>query len=132
MSAVSPLTGASTPRGGRNAGSRNLVTRKLIEDFTTAWLRDGPDALKVVAKTEPAKFLQFAFGMLPRDVLIEVVEQRRPGGLDAEDWALVVRVLDLIKAAVPADAGASPGEVFGVIEAALRAHYAKPVVTAES
>ena len=47
-----------------------------------------------------------------------------PGGLDVEDWALMVRVFDLIKANAPADAGA--GEVFGVIEEALRARYAKP------
>jgi hypothetical protein len=36
----------------------------------------------------------------------------------------MVRVLDLIKANAPADAG--PGEVVGVIEEALRARYAKP------
>jgi hypothetical protein len=36
-------------------------------------------------------------------------------------------VLDLIKATVPTDANAAPGEVFGVIEQALRARYAKPV-----
>jgi hypothetical protein len=47
-----------------------------------------------------------------------------PSGLNVEDWALMVRVLDLIKANAPADAG--PGEVVGVIEEALRARYAKP------
>jgi hypothetical protein len=83
--------------------------------------------MDVVAKRMPEKFLALAFGILPRDVLIEVVEQRRPGGLDANDWAVVLRVLDLIKAYVPADANAGPGEVFGVIEEALRAHYATPV-----
>jgi len=39
----------------------------------------------------------------------------------------MLRVLDLIKANVPADANASPSEVFGVIEEALRARYAKPI-----
>jgi hypothetical protein len=47
-----------------------------------------------------------------------------PGGLNVEDWALMVRVLDLIKANATADAG--PGEVVRVIEEALRARYAKP------
>ena len=46
------------------------------------------------------------------------------GGLNVEDWALMVRVLDLIKANAPADA--APGEVIGVIEEALRVRYAKP------
>jgi hypothetical protein len=36
----------------------------------------------------------------------------------------------LIKASVPTDANAAPGEVFGVIEQALRARYAKPVTDA--
>jgi len=50
-----------------------------------------------------------------------------PGGLEPDDWALMRRVLDLIKANVPTDSNAGPGEVFDVIENALRAHYAKPI-----
>jgi hypothetical protein len=130
MTTVSPLTGAPLPKGGRTMGSRNRLSKKLIEDLEDAWFRDGPDALAIVAKTEPAKFLQLAFGVLPRDVLVSVIEQRVPGGLSVEDWATVVRVLDLIKASVPTDANAAPGEVFGVIEQALRARYAKPVTDA--
>jgi hypothetical protein len=55
-----------------------------------------------------------------------------PGGLEPQDWALLMRVLDLIKQHVPADANADPGEVFGIIEQALRAHYAKEVVEREN
>jgi hypothetical protein len=39
----------------------------------------------------------------------------------------VVRVLDLIRSVVPPDADAPPGEVFAVLEEALRARYAKPI-----
>jgi hypothetical protein len=46
-------------------------------------------------------------------------------GLDPQDWALLVRVLDLVKACAPE--GASPSELFTTIEEALRAHYAKAV-----
>jgi hypothetical protein len=123
-----PPSGALTPRGnrdGRKLGSRNRFSKALIEDLTAAWERDGANALLLVAKREPARFLQLAFGVLPRDVLINVVEQRRPGGLDADDWALLTRVLDLIKAHAPA--GSTPGEVFEVIETALRAHFAKEI-----
>jgi hypothetical protein len=42
-----------------------------------------------------------------------------------EDWATLTRLLDMIKACVPADAG--PAEVFNVIEDALRSHYATNV-----
>jgi len=110
MSAVSPFTGRPPPVSpGRPRGARTRLSDKLLNERM------------------PEKFLALAFGILPRDVLIEVVEQRRPGGLDAAEWELMLRVLDLIKANVPADANASPSEVFGVIEEALRARYAKPI-----
>jgi hypothetical protein len=121
-----PPSGTLAPsRDGRKLGSRNRFSKALLDDLTAAWERDGANALLVTAKREPAKFLQLAFGVLPRDVLINVIEQRRPGGLDAEDWALLTRVLDLIKAHAPD--GSTPGEVFEVIENALRAHFAKEV-----
>jgi hypothetical protein len=119
------MNGVLTPRGGRTPGARNLITRRIIEDFTEAWQRDGSAALRVLAKEDPGKFAQLGLAILPRDILISV-EQRAPGGLEAEDWALMLRVLDIIKACVPADA-AGPGEVFGVIENGLRMHYAKSI-----
>jgi hypothetical protein len=77
-----------------------------------------------MAKEDPAKLVQIAAAILPRDVLVSV-EQVTPGNLDPADWALMLRVLDLVKQYADPDAG--PGEVFGVIEQALRAHYAKGI-----
>jgi hypothetical protein len=128
MSAVSPLTGRPPPVSpGRPRGARTRLSDKLLNELAEKFEQHGAAAMDVVAKRMPEKFLALAFGILPRDVLIEVVEQRRPGGLDAAEWELMLRVLDLIKANVPADANASPSEVFGVIEEALRARYAKPI-----
>jgi hypothetical protein len=124
--AVSPLTGAPLPKGGRTVGARTLLSRRLIEDFTEAWHKYGTEALKVLAIEDPGKFAALGFAILPRDVLVSV-EQRAPGGLSVEDWATVVRVLDLIRSVVPPGADAPPGEVFAVLEEALRARYAKPV-----
>jgi hypothetical protein len=128
MSAVSPLIGRPPPVSpGRPRGARTRLSDKLLNELAEKFEQHGAAAMDVVAKRMPEKFLALAFGILPRDVLIEVVEQRRPGGLDAAEWELMLRVLDLIKANVPADANASPSEVFGVIEEALRARYAKPI-----
>jgi len=125
MSAVSPLTGRPPPVSpGRPRGARTRLSDKLLNELAEKFEQHGAAAMDVVAKRMPEKFLALAFGILPRDV---VVEQRRPGGLDAAEWELILRVLDLIKANVPADANASPSEVFGVIEEALRARYAKPI-----
>jgi hypothetical protein len=73
------------------------------------------------------RFVQMAYATLPRDILISVEQRTLPGGLDPDDWLLMRRVLDLIKANVPADSNAGPAEVFGIIENALRAHYAKSI-----
>jgi hypothetical protein len=128
MSAVSPLTGRPPPVSpGRPRGARTRLSDKLLNELAEKFEQHGAAAMDVVAKRMPEKFLALAFGILPRDVLIEVVEQRRPGGLDAAEWDLILRVLDLIKANVPANANASPSEAFGVIEEALRARYAKPI-----
>jgi hypothetical protein len=45
-----------------------------------------------------------------------------PGGLGAEDWQLMLRMLDIVKRSVPVET--TPGEVFGVSEQALRSPYA--------
>ena len=76
-------------------------------------------------RMSPAKYAQLAIGTLPRDILV-AIEQRNPAGLSAEDFAVLRRVLDLIRA--NADPNASPGEVFTVIEEALRVRYAKEIV----
>jgi hypothetical protein len=52
------------------------------------------------------------------------VDQRAPGNLSAEDWALLVKVLDTIKAA---QVEASPAEVLTTIEEALRGRFAKAI-----
>ena len=49
-----------------------------------------------------------------------------PGGLDPQNWALLIRVLNLVKAAIPDAASPDPGGV-GAIQTALRAHYAKAI-----
>jgi hypothetical protein len=110
---------------GKNGSGRALLSKKLIEDIAETWQAEGVGILRIMAKEEPAKLAQLAFGILPKDVLVSV-EQRAPGGLSVEDWATLTRLLDMIKACVP-DGGASPGEVFNVIEEALRSHYATPV-----
>jgi hypothetical protein len=108
---------------------RNLLGKRILEDIREAWERDGAASLKILAKEDPGRFAQLGVAILPKDILVSVAEAT-PGGLSAEDWSTLVRVLDLIKACAPADA--SPGEVFEIIEGALRAHYAKEITNADS
>jgi hypothetical protein len=107
------------PRG------KQRLPNALIEDLAAEWLEHGPACLRTMRSRDVTKFVQLAYSTLPRDVLVTVENRSLPGGLEPDDWALMRRVLDLIKA--NADSNAGPGEVFGVIEEALRAHYAKPI-----
>jgi hypothetical protein len=79
-----------------------------------------------MAMREPGTLARMAYATLPKDVLVSV-EQRIPGGLSAEDWGLLTQVLDLIRGLVPPGSNALPAEVCGVIETALRAHFAKHI-----
>jgi hypothetical protein len=60
-------------------------------------------------------------GLLPRDIFISV-EQRTPGNLDPDEWAILRRVIDLIQANAK---GAELGPVLETIENALRADHAR-------
>jgi hypothetical protein len=112
--------------GGRPPSSRSRLSNKLITDLSEIWHANGPEILRKMAMREPGTLARMAYATLPKDILVSV-EQKIPGGLSAEDWVLLTQVLDLIRSAVPAGSNAPPAEVFGVIETALRAHFARQV-----
>jgi hypothetical protein len=120
--AVSNLNG----RGGRPLGVRNRLTNKLVTDLSEIWHQEGPKILQKMAQRHPDQLARMAYATLPKDILVSV-EQRIPGGLSPEDWALLQQVLDLIRDNMPAGINAAPAEVLNVIAMALRIHYAKPV-----
>ena len=66
---------------------------------------------------------QMAYGLLPRDVFISA-EQRTPGNLDPDEWAILRRVIDLIKQNAN---GSELGLVLETIENALRADQTKMI-----
>jgi hypothetical protein len=88
-----------------------------------AALKHGASVLQRLAVTDPGKLAQIAYGLLPRDVFISV-EQRTPGNLDPDEWAILRRVIDLIQQNAK---GAELGPVLETIENALRADQAKMI-----
>jgi hypothetical protein len=60
------------------------------------WEEHGAGVLQRLAVTDPGKLAQIAYGLLPRDVFISV-EQRTPGNVDPDEWAILRRVIDLIQ-----------------------------------
>jgi hypothetical protein len=116
------LKGTPSPSPGRPVSSRQKISEKLLADLVV-WEEHGVSVLQRLAATDPGKLAQIAYGLLPRDVFISV-EQRTPGNLDPDEWAILRRVIDLIK--VNAN-GAELGPVLETIENALRADQAKMI-----
>jgi hypothetical protein len=80
--------------------------------------------LERLAKDDPAKLAQIAYGLLPRDVFVRVEDQRTPGNLDPDAYAALRRLLDVIE---QCGAISEPQRVFEMIEEDLRARMATPV-----
>jgi hypothetical protein len=71
------VAGEVTPGGGRPKGARNVLSRSLIEDLAAEWAEGGRDALRVMRKEKPDKFVAAALAILPRDVLVSI--EQKPG-----------------------------------------------------
>jgi hypothetical protein len=107
-------------------GSRETVSaslKKLLADLAEVWEASGKAVLEMLATDGPGKLPQIDYGLLPRDIFISV-EQRTPGNLDPDEWAILRRVIDLLQQNAK---GAELGPVLETIESALRADQAKLV-----
>ena len=114
--------GQSGNPAGRPVGARQRISEQLLADLAVVWEEHGVSVLQRLAVTDPGKLAQIAYGLLPRDVFISV-EQRTPGNLDPDEWAILRRVIDLIQVNA---SGAELGPVL-TIENALRADQAKMI-----
>ena len=118
------LKGTSPPNPtGRPLSARSKISERLLADLADVWEEHGVSVLQRLAVTDPGKLAQIAYGLLPRDVFISV-EQRTPGNLDPDEWAILRRVIDLIQVNAK---GAELGPVLQTIEDALRADTAKMI-----
>ncbi|MDA9437250.1 DUF5681 domain-containing protein [Bradyrhizobium sp. CCBAU 51627] len=116
--------GQSGNAAGRPPGARQKIAEKLIADIADVWEACGKDVLKRLAIEEPAKLATIAYGLVPKDIFLNVA-QTAPGGLEPDEWATLRRVLDIIQATAPD--GVAPSLVFETIEHALRAEFARPI-----
>jgi hypothetical protein len=117
------LPGQTGNAAGRGMTNRQKISERLLADLAVVWETHGASVLERLAVTDPGKLAQIAYGLLPRDVFISV-EQRTPGNLDPDEWALLRRVIDLIQANAK---GADLGPVLETIETALLADQAKMI-----
>ena len=95
----------------------------MVADFAADWNEHGAGVLERVSMTDPATYLRVAAVLVPKELNV-AVEQKTPGGLDVDEWQILRRVIDLIKANAP---GGELGPTLELIEIALRADAAKMI-----
>ena len=113
------------PRG-RPIGSRSKFSEAMVSDFLADWHEHGTDVLARVRMTDPSTYLRVAVVLVPKEMNVSL-EQKTPGNLSAQDWALIVDLARLIKANSPEGANALPSEIVPALEETVRAHFAKPI-----
>jgi hypothetical protein len=94
---------------GRPPGSRQKIAAKLLADLADVWERYGKFVLELLATNDPGKLASIAYGLLPRDVFVQV--QQQPGNISPDDWQNLVHLAALMKQIAP-DAGDTPDQAY--------------------
>jgi hypothetical protein len=114
---------------GRPIASRQKIAEALLKDIASVWERRGAEVLEKLANDDPAALAKIAFGLIPREIAasLTVQAQQTPQGLTQDEWHRLVALLR-----IPRDMGieGSPDEIAERCEAAIRAEFARPVLTA--
>ena len=58
--------------GGRPKGSRNKLQEDFFRDLYSTWETAGLDAIKIMAATDPVKFVQVVAGLMPKEFKAEI------------------------------------------------------------
>jgi hypothetical protein len=103
------LKGTPSPSPGRPVSSRQKISERLLTDLATVWEQHGQSVLERLAMTEPGKLAAIAYGLLPRDVFVQV--QQQPQTIDPEQWEGLVRLAGVMKQIAP-DASLDDIETF--------------------
>jgi hypothetical protein len=60
-------------RGGRPAGSRTKLTKRLLDDLLADWEEHGQAAIKMMRKQDPSGYCKMVVSTLPRELTVETV-----------------------------------------------------------
>jgi Family of unknown function (DUF5681) len=106
--------GESGNPAGRPTGARNKLVGSFIDDLQANWDAEGTAILDRVAVEDPGKIVDAIRGLAPREIAATI--DQKLGGLDAEKWAVITRIAEVVNELAP---GATPDQV----EQALRVGF---------
>jgi hypothetical protein len=115
--------GESGNPAGRPLGARSRLSEAVLADVAADWAIGGAETIARVRATDPAVYFRVIASILPKDVLLSV-QQAVPGNLDADSYAALRSLLDVIQRT---GIEGGPQQVFEMIEHDLRARVAKPI-----
>jgi len=116
--------GASGNPLGRPSGSRNKFSDQFYRDLAATWEGLGAEAMQKCALTEPAKFVAICASLIPKDVSV-TLSARLPGGLEPEDWNVLLGVVGAIRESLPAQESQDTTKVLQFVSDAINSHSAK-------
>jgi hypothetical protein len=120
------LPGQSGNPRGRPPGSRQKIADRALALVNDLIHTDAATAsLNELMATDPGKFWTIVAGLLPKELEAKIrVQVAAPGNFDPEEWAIVRRILEIVRATAP---GAPTDDVCDVIESALRGEFARTI-----
>jgi hypothetical protein len=116
--------GQSGNPDGRPPGSRGKFSEAFYRDLAATWAEHGEQAMRQTATLEPAKFVAICASLIPKDVQVSL-SARLPGNLEADDWQIVMAVMEAVRTALPDANQRSPAEVLQFTLDAIRQADAK-------
>ena len=63
-----PFAPETAPRQGRQAGTRNRLNARFLDDLREVWEQHGKAALLITAKEQPTQFAKIVASILPREI----------------------------------------------------------------
>src|SRR5262245_35107187 len=114
-------SGQSGNINGRPLGSRQQFSGAFLRDLADVWQEHGRQTMIETAKANPSVFFATCARLIPTDVKL-TVQQSLPGGLDQEDWAIMLDVVKAVKHALPDARDRKAGQVLGHVLDALHSY----------
>jgi hypothetical protein len=119
-----PRFQAGNQHGGRTKGARARLSDKFFTALSADFDARADAVIAAVRDNDPSTYLNIVARLMPKELEARLqIEQKLPGSLDAESYATLRRVVELIDRFAPAT---DPEEVFSTVEAALIRAYAAP------